>query len=244
MNDIYMKTTLNRTRGPSRGPSGRKTGFTLIELLTVIAVIGVLAAILIPTMSKVRQSANNSRTQAQFSQWITAIESFKQEYGYYPDFDSDGDGGWNPSGEAAVSLQSERPRRNFIEILSGRMPDGARFQDNPRYREHPNRRRISFYSFSEDDFDHSGSQTIPYIVDAFNNNDIVVVVDRTGNGIIDREDLDGADLPRVSPRENVNVSARPDLPDRGIRAGVIIYSAGARANSDAGVAENLVKSWQ
>lgn len=52
---------------PSRRTS--RAAFTLIELLTVIAIIGILAAILIPTVSKVRASAKNAHCVAQLREW-------------------------------------------------------------------------------------------------------------------------------------------------------------------------------
>ncbi|MBC8011080.1 MAG: prepilin-type N-terminal cleavage/methylation domain-containing protein [Burkholderiales bacterium] len=51
----------------------RLHAFTLIELLTVIAIIGILAAIIIPTVGKVRQTARGAQCQSNLRQLAQAM---------------------------------------------------------------------------------------------------------------------------------------------------------------------------
>ncbi len=65
---------------PPRVTPRRLSGFTLIELLTVIAIIGILAAILIPVVGRVRDSARTASCISNLRQCGLAAQMFAQDH--------------------------------------------------------------------------------------------------------------------------------------------------------------------
>ena len=157
------------------------SGFTLIELLMVIAIIGILAGILIPTVGAVRKQANIAASKSQLSSYVNAIQLFKGEYSYLPFVTS--------SADVELDLSQNSTSTKFIETLSARdASSGVQKSVNG------NRRLISFHSFSESEFYLNDSDvTDPtQIADRFNNRNIAIVIDGDGDGEITVKDSNAA----------------------------------------------------
>jgi prepilin-type N-terminal cleavage/methylation domain-containing protein len=77
--------------------SPRNKGFTLIELLVVISIIGLLAGMVLVSMSGARAKARDSRRKADLAQVVKAVELYNVKYETYQIFNS----GWGSTGGAA-----------------------------------------------------------------------------------------------------------------------------------------------
>jgi general secretion pathway protein G len=62
----------------------RRKGFTLIELLIVVAVIGILASIALPSMLSALSRSRQKRTMADLRSLATAIEQYNIDHSMYP----------------------------------------------------------------------------------------------------------------------------------------------------------------
>lgn len=196
----------------------RQTAFTLLELLSVIAVIGILTALIFPAVRSARVAANKARTKVQFSQWAAALEGFRSEYGYYPVFDATA----LVNGGATTAITGDHL---FHDILAGRKRDGTALPaTGPAATQ--NRKLIGFYSFSDADFTNAGSPTPNLLRDAFDNTEIAVLVDKNLDGVIKA----GSDYPTL-PAVSGLVPGAVDFPPTGVRAGVIFYAPAPGADA-------------
>ncbi|MES2694673.1 MAG: prepilin-type N-terminal cleavage/methylation domain-containing protein [Verrucomicrobiota bacterium] len=241
-------------------------GFTLIELLTVIAIIGILAAIIVPTAGSVRNSAKRAKTRGQFAQWAAGIEAFRTEYGAYPTFETAGANANKVNGSTPGNGNLTAIHR-FYETLVGMRRDGQALAGgatgNPLPPLAQNAKRIQFISFTEADMvpaattDAALTAKRGLLRDAYDSTDIAVLMDRNMDGAIKigagtNAGDSIASLPLVSPPDNTGVRLQPsasgttpDFPSAaqgGVRAGVVFYSAATGAR--AGDTSMLIMSWK
>jgi len=75
---------MENTEFTVKGGGAHNAGFTLTELLTVIAIIAVLAALLMPALSAAKTHAKIAQAKLEISQISTAIISYDSTYGRFP----------------------------------------------------------------------------------------------------------------------------------------------------------------
>ncbi len=66
------------------GGVNKTRAFTLIELLVVISIMGVLAALTIPVLGKIKEGNYKKVARAELGQIEMALENYKAKYGTYP----------------------------------------------------------------------------------------------------------------------------------------------------------------
>lgn len=129
----FFKPLSRRSDGPPL--FGSQGAFTLVELLVSLAVIGILLALLLPAVQRVRETARRSQCLSQMKQVVLAVHHYEATWNSFPQHD------WDtsflvhilPEIEQAAILDKFNPYGAFNPLNSNAGRNGLAFLTIPLY---------------------------------------------------------------------------------------------------------------
>jgi len=104
--------------------SSRRGAFTLMELLIVMAIIGALSGLLLPSLSKARKSAKRTQCLNRLRSLYITHSHYIQDFGKFPDLNNDlDDGSWQYN---YLIYDGEDFEQNFGPLIHEGMTDDLR----------------------------------------------------------------------------------------------------------------------
>ena len=101
-------------------------GFTLIELIVVIAILGILAAVLIPRFSGFQDKARATQALTDAKQIATAIDTFQIENNEWPSTTADDDAILDLAGLTLTITGSVDPDDDVVGSGYGKQPSSIK----------------------------------------------------------------------------------------------------------------------
>jgi len=143
-----------------------RAGFTLVELLTVISIIAILAAILVPTVTVAMRRVQSVKSRVVLTNLVSIATAYKNEYKIWPTLG----GTVTTTRDTPFQLKSNAPQ--WVAVMEGKATS-----DYVNY----NRKSIQFATFSDADLSTDVTTQTP--IDAFGNTDLWLVFNTNLNQI-------------------------------------------------------------
>lgn len=110
------------------------SGFTLLELIIVIAIIGIISAIVMVALSDSREHSRNTARVAQIKEYQKAFNLYYSDTGYYPKFGVNETNAWMCLGDypddrcwqngGTGTIERETIANAIVPKYMGQMPKG------------------------------------------------------------------------------------------------------------------------